>query len=103
MNNTKILFILKFDYADLNEYYAPQRRWDSRPFERGSKLNPLIEAAKGGELVFVKAMLETTARKPISDYILGDALRSARNENHRDVARFLEEFRPSQPRKGFEE
>jgi ankyrin repeat protein len=92
-----ILFILRSGYANLNEYYSPHPARDSRLLNRGSDFNPLREAARRGELVFVKAMLETKARKPISKYILGDAIRSAQNENHQEVARCLEEFRASQP------
>ena len=101
--SSAILFILRSGYVNLNEYYSPHPARDSRLLNRGSEFNPLKEAARRGELVFVKAMLETKARKPISKYTLGDAFRSAKTENHQEVARCLEEFRALQPWKGLEE
>jgi hypothetical protein len=95
--SSAILFILRSGYVNLNEYYSPHPARDSRLLNRGSEFNPLKEAARRGELVFVKAMLETKARKPISKYTLGDAFRSAKTENHQEVARCLEEFRALQP------
>ena len=98
-----ILFILRSGYTNLNEYYSPHLARDSRFLNRGSEFNPLIVAAKGGELVFVKAMLKTKAREPISEYILGDAFRAAKNGHHQGVASLLDKFRASKPGTGLEE
>jgi len=98
-----ILFILRSGYANLNEYYSPHPTRDSRLLNRGSEFNPLIVAAKGGELVFVTAMLERKARTPISRRVLDDAFRSAISAKHDEVASFLNEFRASKPRIGLEE
>ena len=84
-----ILFILRSGYANLNEYYSPHPARDSSLLGRRPELNPLKEAARRGELVFVKAMLETKAREPISEYILGDAFRAAKKGFHQGVARLL--------------
>ncbi|KAN0120203.1 ankyrin [Hyaloscypha variabilis] len=84
-----IVFILRFDYVDLNRSYLPRREGDWREVPRRSALNLLVEAAGRGEHDFVKAMLEKQTSRQISSEVLDTAIRRAKKKNHLSVVREL--------------